>query len=307
MLNEIFNAENKLVWLDLVQPSTDEIEKIDNDYQIKIPDKSSLEELSHLNYRNEIMLLSVPNVVAMDSDENPEPICFIIKNNILITIRFLNLPSFEKAKIEIEKQSISNGFDIFSLILAEIIKAGGSKLEELNTQTTNLSFDIFRCTKQPNRNVSKLNKHLRHSLYKLGICGEKASLIREIQLGLQRIIPYVLQEMKGKLSEKTISDLETARKDLESLTDFEAHLSDRIHFLLDAILGFINIEQNDIFKVLTIVSVVGIPPTFIASWYGMNFHYLPEYTWIHGYPIVIVATAISVIIPIIWFKWRGWW
>jgi magnesium transporter len=80
-----------------------------------------------------------------------------------------------------------------------------------------------------------------------------------------------------------------------------------VQFLLDAVLGFINTEQNDIFKVLTIVSVVGIPPTLIASWYGMNFHFIPEYSWANGYLYVIGLTALSIILPAAWFKWRGWW
>jgi magnesium transporter len=80
-----------------------------------------------------------------------------------------------------------------------------------------------------------------------------------------------------------------------------------VQFLLDAVLGFINTEQNDIFKVLTIASVVGIPPTFIASMYGMNFHNMPELSWHYGYEWGLFLIALSTILPIIWFKWRGWW
>jgi magnesium transporter len=91
------------------------------------------------------------------------------------------------------------------------------------------------------------------------------------------------------------------------LVDFEAHLSAKSQFLLDAILGFINTEQNEIFKVLTIVSVVGIPPTLIASMYGMNFHDMPELSWRWGYPYGLTLIALSVLLPIFWFKRRGWW
>jgi len=80
-----------------------------------------------------------------------------------------------------------------------------------------------------------------------------------------------------------------------------------VQFLLDAILGFINTEQNEIFKVLTIASVVGIPPTFIASMYGMNFRNMPELSWTWGYEYGLALIAISTILPIIWFKLRGWW
>ena len=96
-------------------------------------------------------------------------------------------------------------------------------------------------------------------------------------------------------------------QDLQSLSDFELHLSNKIQFLLDAVLGFINTEQNDIFKVLTIVSVVGIPPTLIASMYGMNFHNMPELSWPWGYEWGLFLIFLSTLLPVAWFKWRGWW
>jgi Mg2+ and Co2+ transporter CorA len=92
-----------------------------------------------------------------------------------------------------------------------------------------------------------------------------------------------------------------------SLNDYETHLTDKIHFLLDATLGLTNVEQNNIFRILTVVSVVGIPPTFVASMYGMNFKNIPEYDWSYGYQYGLLLIALSALIPIIWFKWRGWW
>jgi magnesium transporter len=76
--------------------------------------------------------------------------------------------------------------------------------------------------------------------------------------------------------------------------------------MLDAVLGFITIEQNDLFKVLTIVSVVGIPPTLVASMYGMNFKDMPELDWVWGYPYGLAVIVLSAILPLLWFKLRGW-
>ena len=101
--------------------------------------------------------------------------------------------------------------------------------------------------------------------------------------------------------------LSTAQQDIVSLVDFEAHLSGKTQFLLDAILGFINTEQNEIFRVLTIASVVGIPPTLVAGMYGMNFHDMPELGWRWGYPYGLALIALSTLLPILWFKRRGWW
>jgi magnesium transporter len=126
-------------------------------------------------------------------------------------------------------------------------------------------------------------------------------------LGLQRIVGFVLKMATDWMSPEEKTRLSTAQQDLVSLVDFEAHLSSKCQFLLDAILGFINTEQNEIFKVLTIVSVVGIPPTLIASMYGMNFHNMPELSWRWGYPYGLTLIALSILLPMWWFKRRGWW
>jgi magnesium transporter len=87
---------------------------------------------------------------------------------------------------------------------------------------------------------------------------------------------------------------------------YDAHIVNKVQLLLDATLCLINVEQNNIIKVLTIVSVVGIPPTLIASMYGMNFKGMPEYDWSWGYPYGLALIALSAILPLAWFKWRGW-
>jgi len=96
------------------------------------------------------------------------------------------------------------------------------------------------------------------------------------------------------------------RQDVASLSDYDEHIANKVQLLLDATLGLINVEQNNIIKVLTIVSVVGIPPTLIASMYGMNFKGMPEYDWAWGYPYGLAMIALSAVLPLAWFKWRGW-
>jgi magnesium transporter len=148
---------------------------------------------------------------------------------------------------------------------------------------------------------------LRESFNAVGTAGDQLSHVRESLLGLQRIIAFVAEMATNWLRAELKSQLKTARADLASLVDFEAHLSGKAQFLLDAILGFINTERNDTFKVLTIVSVVGIPPTLITSIYGMNFHFMPELAWRWGDPYGLALIALSTVVPILWFKRRGWW
>ena len=125
-------------------------------------------------------------------------------------------------------------------------------------------------------------------------------------LGLQRIVLFVSGVERDWTPNKIQARLKTAQIDLLSLTDYENHLSGKVQFLLDAVLGFVNTKQNDIFTALTIVSVVGIPPTLVAGIYGMNFRNMPELDWAWGYQFGLALIILSTVAPILWFKWRGW-
>ena len=98
----------------------------------------------------------------------------------------------------------------------------------------------------------------------------------------------------------------TLRQDIASLSDYDVQLANKVQFLLDATLGFINIEQSNGIKVLTVVSVVGVPPTLLASIYGMNFKWIPELQWEYGYFYGLAVIVLSGVLPFWWFKRKGW-
>jgi Mg2+ and Co2+ transporter CorA len=123
---------------------------------------------------------------------------------------------------------------------------------------------------------------------------------------LARIAPFVLSIRHDWIVPEFEARLTAVGKEVTSLNDYEGQLSNKVQSLLDAVLGFISIEQNDLFKVLTIVSVVGIPPTIVVGIYGMNFKFMPELNWAWGYPIALAIVGLSALIPLLWFKWRGW-
>ena len=123
---------------------------------------------------------------------------------------------------------------------------------------------------------------------------------------VDRIVGYVPEAARTWITPDLAQRFSILRADLNSLADYETRLQDKTQFLLDATLGFINIEQNDIFRVLTVVSVVGIPPTLIAGIYGMNFKGMPELEWTYGYWYGLAVIVLSGLLPLLWCRRRGW-
>jgi magnesium transporter len=179
-------------------------------------------------------------------------------------------------------------------------------LETARAHLDDISHRVFREPGHSRRRVKRSNQVMREKLQALGKIGERTSIIRESLLGMDRAVGFTLEVAKDWFDAETSRRLRAVRDDISSLALFEEHLLGKVQFLLDAVLGFISIEQNDIFKVLTVASVVGIFPTLVAGWYGMNFQGMPELHWPWGYPFGIAMIILSTIVPLLWFKWRGW-
>ena len=181
-------------------------------------------------------------------------------------------------------------------------------LERIAGELDKLSHWLFRA--QPDalstRRSAGEAADLQVILRRVGHYGDLSSKFRDSLLGIGRIVPFVVSLGADWIPEEVTPRLETIRHDVASLNDYDAHLTNKVQLLLDATLGLINTEQNNIIKVLTIVSVVGVPPTLVASIYGMNFKYMPELDWAWGYPYGLALIALSAVLPLLWFKWRGW-
>ncbi len=312
MLNVCPSSAGKApVWVDLFDPTPEEVKQVEAEHKVRVPSRAQLEEIessSRLSVENGTIHLNMP-VIAHEGEDAPTALGFIFNKDLLVTVRYTRLLGFRAAieRFNADRHSRTSS-EVFATLIESITDLGADALEEIGLQLNNDSRRVFRNygNKRP-RNIARANRALREVLAAVGESGEKLSQIRESLLGLQRIIPFALDKGKDWIEREIAERLQTAARDLQSLNDFEVHLSNKVQFLLDAVLGFINTEQNDIFKVLTIVSVVGIPPTLIASMYGMNFRYMPELQWHLGYAWGLGLIALSAILPTIWFKWRGWW
>ncbi|HWY60886.1 MAG TPA: magnesium transporter CorA family protein [Rhizomicrobium sp.] len=310
MLN-VYPSDGKPVWVDLWNPSREEIDKACTDYGLNIPPREQLEEIefsSRLQYEDGIFTLSVPVTPHYLGEEDvTSPLGFVLNEEVLVTVRFARLHTFEAIATRVKRRTRSAP-DIFLVILEALVDYNADRLEELRAEAMAISHRIFHKQMQDTRrNIARTNRMLRATLVEIGDMGERLSHIRETLLVLQRAVPFVTEHGDDWMEAQVKARLKMAGSDVQSLNDYEIHLTDKIQFLLDAALGFISTEQNDLFKVLTIASVIGIPPTFIASMYGMNFHNMPELSWAYGYQWGLGLIILSTVIPIIWFKARGWW
>jgi len=300
------------VWIDLLDPSPEEAGRVAQQYKVRVAPREELDEIetsSRLSRDGDTLYMNMP-VATLDGDGTlqPSPLGFVLTDKVFITIHFAHLHTTESVLTRVAAETGEpSAPDVFAMMMESMVDFSADQLETISAAMTRMSQKMFRRGEQHPRNIRKTHDMMRHMLTEIGYAGEQLAYIRETLLALSRIITYALDTCRTWKENDFLERLETARHDLKSLIEHETHLSDKSQFLLDANLGFINTEQNDIFKVLTIVSVVGIPPTLVASMYGMNFHYMPELAWHWGYPFGLGLIAASTLVPIIWFKWRGWW
>src|SRR5262249_33022625 len=269
---------------------------------------SEVESSSRISEEKGVLFLSMPIVShAHAFEEAPSPIGFVLSKDVLVTIRYTQLRSFDAAAAKFSKSDTGgSGVEAFATLVEEMVDRSADLLEDIAAELDAVSRSVFLKPRTGRRHLTRSNAALHRTLIEVGNAGERLSQIRGSLLGQQRIVPFASAPEREWISNDVRSRLKVAQGDLLSLTDYETHLSNKVQFLLDAVLGFINTKQNDIFTVLTIVSVVGIPPTLVASIYGMNFKNMPELDWAWGYQFGLTLIVLSTILPILWFKWRGW-
>jgi len=312
----VYPESGKPLWIDLRDPTPEEIARACSDYGLNIPPRTALEEIefsSRHQYEDGTFTLSVP-VTPHDRNSNGEgdevttPLGFVLTKDLLVTIRFAHLHTFESIRQRVHRRERTPS-DIFLVILEALIDYGADRLEELRAEALAVSQRIFHKEMQERQqhNVAAVNRMLRNTLVEIGDMGERLSHIRDTLLVLQRAIPFVVEHGESWIEAQVKARLKMAAKDVRSLNEYEVHLTDKLQFLLDAALGFISTEQNDLFKVMTIWSVAGIFPVLVAGIWGMNFQHMPELASPYGYPAALATILVAGLLPLMWFKWRGWW
>jgi magnesium transporter len=276
-----------------------------------VPSKEALSEIeasSRLILEHGILYLSTPAVTKGEFESTEiSPVGFVLTSRILVTVRYAESASFDSVVTRVcADKTIVSSIGIFVAILETMVDHGADVLENLSATIDKVSKSIFHGNLSKPRHPSRSTARLRQILSEIGVIGEHLAQARDTLLGVGRLATFVADVGLNWISKPFRARLDAISKDVTSLSDYETHLSDKMQFLLDAVLGYISIEQNDLFKVLTIVSVIGVPPTLLAGIWGMNFKNMPELSWAWGYPLSWLAIILSVIVPLIWFKRRGW-
>jgi len=304
-----------VVWIDLLNADATEILLVESSTGLHVPtfdELSEIENSSRLRLESHAFYLSAPMISRAESTApRTTPVGFVLTKDLLVTVRFEELSSFRtfverSARFdETDRSSVGAFTGLMDTIvdrIADVLEVVESELDDVSSRIFRTGVDDAAARRRPARENADLRKILR----RVGGAGDLVSKIRDSLLGIGRILPYVMGQATDLLTADVKQRLETMRQDIVSLNDYDAHLVNKVQLLLDATLGLINVEQNNIIKVLTIVSVVGVPPTLVASLYGMNFRYMPELNWAWGYPYAIGLIGLSAIVPLLWFKLRGW-
>jgi magnesium transporter len=298
-----------ILWYDIYNPTTDEDKFVESKLSIVIPTREELEEieLSSRLYLEDDAEFMTMNVISHADQPNPvrTPVTFIIKNNILVTIRYDEPKSFVLFKARASRpHSIAHntGEFIFLNLLESIVNRIADLFEKTGADIDGISCKVFH---RKNINANKIAPNLHDIIGDIGYAGDVITMLQDSLMGLSRAITYHAAVSKN-LSKESSQYVKMLQRDAISLSEHAVSLSDKTTFLLDATLGLINLEQNQIIKMFSVATVVFLPPTLVASVYGMNFKYMPELEWVTGYPFALGLMAIAAIIPYLLAKRRGW-
>ena len=297
------------VWLDLLNPGDEERAAAAKaaGFAIQARDEiSEIENSSRVSKVGDVLYLNSP-VSYRDADgiSTMGAVGFALSASRLVTVRFAAMPVFDEFAAAFAKLEKPSAAAAFAGIVEALVDHLADVLEHIGAELDRISRQIFRDRGAARAgSIKKSTRDYRIALSSIGMLGATIDNLRDTLLGLARIVGYVQpvtavpEDIRGRLG--------TVRQDIASLNDYDQQLTAKTAFLLDAVMGFINIEQNDVVRVLTVASVVGIPPTFVVGLYGMNFKNMPEYDWVWGYEWGWTVIVVSVVVPLIWFKVKGW-
>jgi magnesium transporter len=297
------------VWIDLLCPTAEEEQAVEQVLCIEVPTREEMQEIeiSSRLYREDGALFMTATLMSQTETEQPqaEPVTFILVGERLVTIRYSEPKPFQifAGRAARMGAAVARGEAILLALLDAVVDRTADILERLAADLDRLARDVFEHqSARPTK-----TRDFQEVLRQIGRKGDINSKLRESLVSIGRLLAFLSQGLETqKGSREARARIKTLYRDAHSLTDHASFQSNKINFLLDATLGMINIEQNAIIKIFSVAAVVFLPPTLIASIYGMNFEHMPELRWLAGYPLALALMVLAAILPYLYFKRRGW-
>jgi len=310
------------LWIDLLSPTKEEEATVHRTLGVEIPTREEMQEIevsSRLYREGDVHYMTAP---VIHRTETPRPevsaTTFILAPNRMLTVRHAQPKSIDIFVVRAARQIgwCVTPESVLIGLLETIVDRVADVMERVAGELDTLSRTIFYDPAESNgttKSGEQITAELKSELRQLGRAGDLTSKTRDTILGLDRIATYLgTAEALGSRKD-TKARLKTLSRDLRSLAEHDGFLSNKVNFLLDATLGMISIEQNrsmteqnNIIKIFTVAATAFLPPTLVASIYGMNFDLMPELKWDFGYAWALVLMLLSAIAPFVYFKRRGW-
>lgn len=293
------------VWIDLYYPTREEELIAERLLDVEMPTRDEMQEIeasSRLYIEDDavVMIMPVLNKTTTDEPES-KAITFMLVHNHLVTLRYTDPAPFIMFTNRITRQpalAASGEQIVMGLLeqiadsLADILESGAANLEAL-------SHNVFRF-----RGDSPIPIDFKEVLRRIGYVADIATKAKDSLLNLNRLALFLTSQVDLKKDGR--NRIKTLMQDANSIDEHATYLSAKANFLLDATLGMINIEQNNIIKIFSVASVAFLPPTLVASIYGMNFELMPELKWDHGYIFALVLMLLSAVLPFLYFRKKKW-
>ncbi|MDR1585018.1 MAG: magnesium/cobalt transporter CorA [Prevotellaceae bacterium] len=285
-----------LIWIDLNDASEEIETELEEFLKIYIQEDEEIEEIEMSSRYMQTDDSIVANSNFLKDDYQLEPVSFIIKNNILVSVRNSELKSFNETvrKIYANTRNFPTGFHVLVTLLETRVEYDADMIEDATEQITALS-------KSMSTSEDKIGEDI---LLEIKDLQEKVMIIRQNIVDKQRVVSNMLK--CDFFPKELLSRLTMIIKDINSLFEYTRFGFDRLDYLQDTFLGMVNIQQNRIIKIFTVVSVIFMPPTLIASIYGMNFDFMPELNFKYGYALSLFLMVASSGLVIFYFKRKKW-
>lgn len=306
-------AVNPVIWYDLLNPTPDETRQVEVALGLSVPTRDEMEEIelsARLYQENGANFMTLTALIVTEGGEpGKTPITFILKDKVLVTVRYAVARPFDlfvaRARHAGNGQIYSSGEPIMLGLIEALTDRLADILERVGNEIDVISRSVFR---GQSSSAQKKTNDLQSLIEQLGQKGDFLGGVRESMVSISRLVTYhgALEGPGRKPTKESRQMVKLLQRDAVSLGDHATFLSGKVNFLLDATLGLINLEQNQIIKIFTVASVVFLPPTLVASVYGMNFEAMPELQWHLGYPWAVLLMIASAALPFYFFKRRGW-